>query len=111
MNTAVSNLFVAGRVGLGQQVVKESSAHAARKKVALDLFSGTNSVSRRLAKRGYQVVSVDIDPRGRPTHCADVEEWDYSIYKKGYFDVIAVSPPCTEYSQAKSSDIRPPGES
>ena len=33
-------------------------------------------------------------------------DWDYTIYEPGYFDVAWASPPCTEYSQAKSTGVR-----
>ena len=76
------------------------------KKYALDLFSGTHTVGNQLAKRGYTVISVDVRPQTRPTHLVDILEWDYSEYRKGYFDIIAASPPCTEYSQAKQTAPR-----
>ena len=36
-------------------------------------------------------------------------DWDYNIYEPGYFDVVWASPPCTEYSQAKSTGVRKMG--
>ena len=32
--------------------------------------------------------------------------WDYRTYPPGYFDVIWSSPPCTEYSRAKTIGVR-----
>ena len=32
----------------------------------------------------------------------DIMNWDYTEYEPGYFDVIWSSPPCTEYSCAKT---------
>ena len=70
---------------------------------ALDLFSGTGSVAEALRARGYEVVTVDNDKSRK----ADVQEsilsWDYSQYPAGYFDIVAASPPCTEYSQAMTA--------
>ena len=70
---------------------------------ALDLFSGTGSVAEALRAWGYEVVTVDNDKSRK----ADVQEsilgWDYSQYPAGYFDIVAASPPCTEYSQAMTA--------
>ena len=71
----------------------EPSQNAVRKKYALDLFSGTHSVGKQLARRGYTVVSVDVRPRSEPTHCVNILDWDYKMYRRGYFEVIAASPP------------------
>ena len=75
-------------------------------KMALDLCSGTGSVGRQLSKRGYKVVSVDVRAVCNPTICVDLLKWDYTRYKPGTFEVIAASPPCTEYSQAKTTRPR-----
>ena len=74
--------------------------------MALDLCSGTGSVGRQLSKRGYKVVSVDVRAVCNPTICVDLLKWDYTKYKPGTFEVIAASPPCTEYSQAKTTRPR-----
>ena len=60
---------------------------------ALDLFSGTASVARVLIGRGYEVMSLDIDPRYNPTVCVDIFDWDYHQYPPGYFSLITASPP------------------
>lgn len=66
----------------------------------LDLCAGTGSVQRALP--GTQVISVDMNSKYNPTICADVTQWDYKVFPKGYFDVVWASPPCTHYSPAKS---------
>jgi hypothetical protein len=66
----------------------------------LDLFSGTGSVGRAFEECGWEVVSVDLEPKFAPTHVADVLKWDYKQYPPGHFDCVHSSPPCTEYSQA-----------
>lgn len=70
----------------------------------LELFSGTQSVSRAVSFD--TVVSVDILKKSNPTHCVDIMVWDFTMYAPGYFDVVWASPPCTEYSKAKSRGVR-----
>lgn len=73
----------------------------------LDLFSGSGSVAKVAENLGHKVITLDIcDKLCRPDVLIDVLKWDYaSAYKPGYFDFIWASPPCTEYSLAKSMAI------
>ena len=71
----------------------------------LELFSGTKSVGKAFEARGWEVVSVDIDFRTNPTHVADMLEWQCP-YPAGHFDHIHASPPCTQYSRAKTTGER-----
>ena len=74
---------------------------------ALDLFSGTGAVGRRLAELGYRVVSLDIDPRTQPTILCNIMNWNFAQnYPKGFFEVIAASVPCQQYSQARTTRVR-----
>ena len=69
----------------------------------LELFAGTGSVGRAFKKLGWEVVSVDIDPRFEPTHVADILSWDYNIYRRDRFDFIWSSPVCTQYSICRTT--------
>ena len=44
----------------------------------LELFSGTGSIGRAFAALGWEVISVDLDPRANATYCCDVSTWDHS---------------------------------
>ena len=82
------------------------SAHPHTKK-ALDLFSGTGSVAKRLRNLGYEVITLDINPKFKPDIQINVLDWKYRPrYPVGYFDLIVASPPCEEYSQAKTTKKR-----
>lgn len=75
-------------------------------KRALDLFSGLGSATKVLRAHGYQVVSLDSDPRMGADICTDILEWDPTGYPPGYFDIIVACPPCTEYSAALTTRAR-----
>jgi hypothetical protein len=87
------------------------SLHTEMNKVRiLDCCSGTQSIERwvethKLSDR-VEVISVDIATvLGKlPTHLADITTWDYkAAYPVGHFDIVWASPPCTQYSVARST--------
>ena len=96
------------KVGSTSSVAQElPSEEADGRQVMLDLFSGTGSVGKVFAQRGYKVVSFDNMPRARPSILVDVLEWYYkSQFKPGHFDVIFCSPPCEHFSQARTTAPR-----
>ena len=55
---------------------------------------------------GYQVVSLDSDPKTNPDICEDIMEWKYQNLKPGELDVIFAAVPCTEYSMALTTRPR-----
>ena len=65
----------------------------------LELFSGTGSVGRVAKQNHWDVVSLDL--KNADINC-DIMEWDYKQIPSGHFDMVWSSPPCTEYSVAKT---------
>jgi len=72
----------------------------------LELFSGTGSVRKAVGTRFDETVSIDILQKFKPTEVTNILDWDYRKYPTGHFDVIWASPPCTQYSIAKSQGVR-----
>ena len=57
-----------------------------------------------LRRRGYEVVTVDNDKSRKADITENILTWRYKdMYPVGYFDIVAASPPCTEYSTAMST--------
>lgn len=72
----------------------------------LDLCSGTHSINKSLP-RDVHMTSVDISAKYNPTIVSDIRTWNYKRqFPRGYFDVIWASPPCTQYSVAKTVGTR-----
>ena len=67
----------------------------------LELFSGTGSVGQVFGEEGWEVISLDCDPRTTPTIVEDIRLWDHSVYPRGYVDMVWASPCCTHYSIAR----------
>ena len=73
----------------------------------LELCCGTKSIQTALTEvlgaDAFEYTSMDFDPRFNPTFCADIRTWDYKTALFGlHFDAVWASPPCTEFSRAKS---------
>jgi len=64
----------------------------------LELFAGTGSVGNVALRKGWEVVSLDLDPAAQATHTCDILYWDYTQYPRDHFDYVFASPPCTEFS-------------
>ena len=70
----------------------------------LELFSGTGSIGKVAINYNFEITSLDKDMEA--TIKTDIMNWDYKAYPTKYFDVIWSSPPCTEYSIAKTTGTR-----
>ena len=70
----------------------------------LDLFAGTQSITRAFRNNGHEVDSLDLDPRFHPTFCVNVLDWEYQLLPR--YDVIWASCPCENYSIARSTADR-----
>ena len=73
----------------------------------LELFSGTGSIGKAFAKHGWDVVSLDMDPKSGATIIGDFMQWDWQVFPKGHFDCVWASPPCTHYSIARTTAKTP----
>ena len=74
----------------------------------LELFSGTQSVSRVARRQGWETVSLDIDPANSPDLCCSVLDFQEQTYPRDHFDLVWASPPCESYSSANNRFGRDP---
>ena len=70
----------------------------------LELFSGTGSVGQVFADEGYEVVSVDNNPKEKPSIVVNILTWKYQdMFPVGHFDIIFACTPCEQVSQARTT--------
>lgn len=72
----------------------------------LELFAGTQSFSKGVIRAGWSPITVDLLAKFNPTHQANILDWNYRLYAPDSFDIIWCSPPCTDYSKAKTHGVR-----
>lgn len=75
----------------------------------LEVYAGTQSFSKAVIRdnKDNSTTTVDILKKFNPTIVADVLDWDYKkLFKEGEFDMVWCSPPCNNYSKAKTTGVR-----
>ena len=72
-----------------------------------DICCGTGSVSNVWREAGHEALTLDIDPKCEPDICTDLMTWEYTDFDLDDPDVIWCSPPCTQYSIARSKAKTP----
>ena len=70
----------------------------------LELFSGTGSVGKAFREIGWDVTSVDLNPKAGADYTCDVCLWEPP--EGVHYDHIHASPPCTEFSRALTTRPR-----
>ena len=70
----------------------------------LELFAGTCLCGHVADEDGHEVISLDKEMPA-DIQC-DILDWNYTFYPSNYFNFIWSSPPCVEYSIAKTRGIR-----
>jgi hypothetical protein len=73
---------------------------------ALEIFAGTQSISRALEEKGWAVDALDVVEAFNPTFLPDCMDLDVESIAPGTCDCIHASPPCTQFSRAKTTGVR-----
>lgn len=72
----------------------------------LELFCGTKSFSKVANENLHSTFTVDIESKYEPNLCINILDFDIKMLGDFKPDMIWASPPCTEYSVAKSRGKR-----
>ena len=60
-------------------------------------------MGRAFERKGWEIISVDLDAKSEPTICCNILNIELDRWPAHHFDVIHASPPCTFYSQARTT--------
>lgn len=71
-----------------------------KKLKVLELFSGTESISKAFRQAGHSTYTVDNNPDFKPDMCIDILDFDIKMLPKEWRkpEVIWASPPCQKFS-------------
>jgi site-specific DNA-cytosine methylase len=72
----------------------------------LELFCGTKSIGKVFEAAGWRVTSVDLNAKCDPTICCDALELRPKQIE-GEVDIVWASPPCTQFSKARTTAKTP----
>jgi hypothetical protein len=72
----------------------------------LELFCGNKCVGKVFETAGYEVISLDFNPKFNATHTEDIITWNYKQYDPDYFDVVWSSPDCRTFSLSCNGKYR-----
>ena len=96
--------FAARRANM---LIQGQPDYSRKRILSLELCAGGASFSKALLKRKFpnaEVYTLDSDCSTKPSIVADIKVWNYlKCFPPGFFDIIWASPPCTDYSPAKTT--------
>ena len=101
--------FTTSRNQMVNALIERPRHQTARPLRALEICCGSKSFARQLRRvlPGAEIITLDINGRFDPDIQSDIISWNYlKAYPVGHFDIIWASPPCTEYSPAKTHGVR-----
>ena len=67
----------------------------------LELFAGSQSLSKCARERGWESVTLDINQKTNPDICTSILDWDEKSLPRNAFDLIWASCPCESYSSLR----------
>ncbi len=76
------------------------------KRTMIELYSGSGTVARTFAAKGFKTLTVDNDPKLTPDYCVDITATDSDNYRALGFDqpgFIWASPDCRKWSWASGA--------